>query len=76
MAAPQADVGPQLKQALFDSLTATLSPQQEVRLQGEDQLKVLEVTDGRLIFFLSAERMLSTEISYFICDMSFYHSMF
>lgn len=46
MATPQADVGPQLKQALFDSLTATLSPQQDVRLQGEDQLKVLEVTDA------------------------------
>lgn len=46
-APPQVEVGAQLKQALFDSLTATMSPDQNVRLQGEDQLKVLEVTDGK-----------------------------
>lgn len=49
-ATPQAEVGVQLKQALFDSLTATMSPEQNVRLQGEDQLKVLEVTDGKSHF--------------------------
>lgn len=34
-----------LKEALFESLTAVLSPAQEARLAGEEQVKALEVTE-------------------------------
>ena len=37
-----------LKQALIDSLTAILSPDQQSRQMAEEQLKVLEVTEGRI----------------------------
>ncbi|XP_071784308.1 importin-9-like [Asterias amurensis] len=39
------DVSRSLRDALYDSLTAILSPQQDVRNLGEEQLKVLEVTE-------------------------------
>jgi len=35
-----------LKEALYESLTAVLSPAQEARLAGEEQVKALEVTEG------------------------------
>ena len=35
-----------LKEALFESLTAVLSPAQDVRAAGEEQVKALEVTEG------------------------------
>ena len=35
-----------LKETLLESLTAILSADQNVRRLGEDQLKVLEVTEG------------------------------
>ena len=35
-----------LKEALFESLTAVLSPVQEIRAAGEEQVKALEVTEG------------------------------
>ena len=35
-----------LKEALFESLTAVLSPEQGVRAAGEEQVKALEVTEG------------------------------
>ena len=35
-----------LKESLFESLTAILSPMQDVRAAGEEQIKVLEVTEG------------------------------
>lgn len=37
-----------LKEALIDTLTAILSPVQEVRAAAEEQIKVLEVTEGKL----------------------------
>jgi len=37
-----------LKETLIESLTAILSPDQNIRRMGEDQLKVLEVTEGEL----------------------------
>ncbi|XP_022099879.1 importin-9-like [Acanthaster planci] len=39
------DVSRSLRDAICDSLTAILSPQQDVRNMGEEQLKVLEVTE-------------------------------
>ena len=41
--------GAALRQALFDSLTAILSPNQEVRNAGEKQLKTIEITEGKLL---------------------------
>uniref|UniRef100_A0A3Q2Z8J5 Uncharacterized protein n=1 Tax=Hippocampus comes TaxID=109280 RepID=A0A3Q2Z8J5_HIPCM len=35
-----------LKEALMETLTAILSPVQEVRAAAEEQIKVLEVTEG------------------------------
>lgn len=35
-----------LKEALIETLTAILSPVQEVRAAAEEQIKVLEVTEG------------------------------
>ena len=35
-----------LKEALIETLTAILSPVQEVRTAAEEQIKVLEVTEG------------------------------
>lgn len=35
-----------LKEALMETLTAILSPVQEVRTAAEEQIKVLEVTEG------------------------------
>ncbi|XP_064632245.1 importin-9-like [Lineus longissimus] len=40
----------QLKEALFESLTAILSPMQEVRTAGEEQIKALEVTEEFGVF--------------------------
>ncbi len=36
-----------MKEALFQSLSAILSPSQEVRASGEEQIKALEVTEGK-----------------------------
>ena len=35
-----------LKGALIESLTHVLSPDQKIRLSGENQVKALEVTEG------------------------------
>ena len=35
-----------LKEALIESLTHVLSSDHEIRLSGENQVKVLEVTEG------------------------------
>ncbi|XP_071477109.1 importin-9-like [Diadema antillarum] len=45
MAVSNADASNTVKNALLESLTAILSPQQEIRQQGEEQLKLLEVTE-------------------------------
>lgn len=37
-----------LKEALIETLTAILSPVQEVRAGAEEQIKVLEVTEGKV----------------------------
>lgn len=39
-----------LKEALIETLTAILSPVQEVRAAAEEQVKVLEVTEGERRF--------------------------
>ncbi len=52
MAAGDAEVSQSLKKALIESLTAILSPQQEIRIHGEEQIKLLEVTEGKLIHHL------------------------
>lgn len=36
-----------LKEALIETLTAILSPVQEARAAAEEQIKVLEVTEGK-----------------------------
>ena len=36
-----------LKEALLESLTAILSPDHNTRVNGEDQVKALEVTEGK-----------------------------
>lgn len=41
-----------LKEALFESLTAILSPQHDVRVNGEEQIKALEVTEGTESFVI------------------------
>lgn len=46
MAAANEERSRALKQALIESLTAILSPDQGTRRVGEEQLKVLEVTEG------------------------------
>lgn len=38
-----------LKEALIETLTAILSPVQEVRAAAEEQIKVLEVTEGECV---------------------------
>ena len=40
-----------LKQALVESLSAILSPDQQSRQTAEEQLKVLEVTEGKNVCF-------------------------
>ena len=52
MAAAMDDRNRSLKQALIDSLTAILSPDQQSRQMAEEQLKVLEVTEGRICVLL------------------------
>ena len=42
-----------LKQALVESLSAFLSPDQQSRQTAEEQLKVLEVTEGKNVCFCS-----------------------
>ena len=49
MAAAAEDRNRSLKQALVESLTAILSPDQQARQMAEEQLKVLEVTEGKYI---------------------------
>lgn len=46
MAVSEAEASNTVRNALIESLTAILSPQQEIRQQGEEQLKLLEVTEG------------------------------
>ena len=46
MAGGDAERSRSLKEALFESLTAILSPVQDVRASGEEQVKALEVTEG------------------------------
>ena len=41
-----------LKEALIESLTHVLSSDHEIRLSGENQVKVLEVTEGCWIVML------------------------
>lgn len=56
-----------LKEALIDSLTAILSPLHDVRVNGEEQIKALEVTEGAchfLILFLSLSFVKQNMIHY------------
>ena len=46
-----------LKEALFESLSAILSPVHEVRAAGEEQVKALEVTEGVFIYILIINSM-------------------
>ena len=48
MAAARDNRSQSLKQALTDSLKAILSPDQQSRQMAEEQLKVVEVTEGRI----------------------------
>lgn len=45
-----------LKDALIETLTAILSPAQEVRAAAEEQIKVLEVTEGERFLYASLEQ--------------------
>ena len=38
-----------LKEALYENLTAILSPDQHVRLAAENEIKVLELTEGNML---------------------------
>lgn len=42
-----------LKQALVESLTAILSSDQQARQMAEEQLKLLEVTEGNIVYLIS-----------------------
>ena len=46
MAAADMERNRSLKEALFESLSAILSPMHDVRAAGEEQIKALEVTEG------------------------------
>ena len=59
MAAAMDDRNRSLKQALIDSLTVILSPDQQSRQMAEEQLKVLEVTEGRICELLYGNAVLS-----------------
>ena len=52
MAAAAEERNRSLKQAVIESLTAILSPNQQARQLAEEQLKVLEVTEGEIISLL------------------------
>lgn len=57
---PAAAAGPVqqgLKEALIETLTAILSPVQEVRAAAEEQVKVLEVTEGKQALFRMLARL-------------------
>ena len=43
-----------LKEIIYESLTAILSPDLLVRSSGEDQIKALEVTEGRSVLIRMA----------------------
>lgn len=53
MAGP-VDVNRSLKEALYESLSAILSPEQSIRAGGEEQIKALEVTEGKLMIGIVA----------------------
>lgn len=42
------EVNQSLKEVLFQSLTAILSPDQSVRIAAENQIKALELTEGNM----------------------------
>ncbi|XP_063952084.1 importin-9-like [Lytechinus pictus] len=50
MAVSEVEASNTVRNALIESLTAILSPQQDVRQQGEEQLKLLEVTEEFGVF--------------------------
>ena len=47
MAGASGDRNESLKETIFESLTAILSPDHVTRSNGEDQIKALEVTEGK-----------------------------
>lgn len=48
-----------LKDAVIESLTAILSPDHATRINGEDQVKALEVTEGYILVLVSPNIMFS-----------------
>lgn len=46
-----------LKEALIETLTAILSPAQEVRAAAEEQIKVLEVTEGEWFLYANLKQV-------------------
>lgn len=52
-----------LKDALIETLTAILSPAQEVRAAAEEQIKVLEVTEGEWFVYASLEQVTVTSLA-------------
>ena len=53
MSAPTGEVSRTLKDALFETLSSILSPIHEVRISAEQQISVLEVTDGIFLVHIS-----------------------
>ena len=51
------------KEALFESLSAVLSPDHATRVKGEEQVKALEVTEGKYVLFLSVSLIIAQYIS-------------
>ena len=51
------------KEALFESLSAVLSPEHATRVKGEEQVKALEVTEGKHVLFLSVSLIIAQFIS-------------
>lgn len=51
MSAPMGEISRTLKDALFETLSSILSPVHEVRISAEQQISVLEVTDGNIPLF-------------------------
>ena len=50
MAACVGEASGNLKDALIETLNHILSPQANIRRQGEEHIKVLEVTEGKIVF--------------------------
>ena len=69
MAGASGDRNESLKETILESLTAILSPDHVTRSNGEDQIKALEVTEGKVNTSLSELRLVP-KYSKYGCSVS------